>query len=38
MDTTIAKNNTLIKLLNEGVRYREDIEEILKLYTGRQEL
>jgi len=26
MDTTIAKNKTLIKLLNEGTRYREDIE------------
>jgi len=26
MDTTIARNKTLIKLLNEGTRHREDIE------------
>jgi len=26
MDTTIARNKTLIKLLNEGTRYREDRE------------
>jgi len=26
VDTTIARNKTLIKLSNEGTRYREDIE------------